>query len=159
MAGVGNLLRGDDGFGVEVVRRLLADALPSSVEVMETGISGLSLVQKLFEGYDALIVVDTVDRGGAPGTVYLLEPQVPDATSLSQEELDALLGSSCAIEPSRALILAKALGVLPERVLVVGCQPQNCDELDRGLTEPVLKAVEAALQYVRGAIDKLREGP
>ena len=154
VAGVGNLLRGDDGFGVEVARRLLSQGPPPGVEVMETG-GGVGLVQKLLDGYDALIVVDAVERGGAPGTVYLLEPQLPDTVSPPTDELDALLGHLCDTQLSRLFILAKALGVLPPKVLVVGCQPQCCDELGSGLSGPVLQAVEVALERVRTAIEKL----
>ncbi len=154
VAGVGNVLRGDDGFGIEVVRRLLSQGTPPGVEVMETG-GGVGLVQKLLDGYDALIVVDAVQRGGAPGTVYLLEPQLPDTLPPPTDELDALLGHLCDTQLSRLFILAKALGVLPPKVLVVGCQTQCCDELGSGLTEPVLEAVEVALERVRAAINKL----
>ena len=111
------------------------------------------------DGYDALIVVDAVERDRAPGTVYLLEPQVPDALTLSPDALDALLGHLCDTELSRLFILAKALGALPEKVFVVGCQPQSCDELGTGLTEPVLKAVEVAVEKVRAAIGKLDGKP
>ena len=83
VAGVGNILRGDDGFGVAVVERLLTrGSLPSGVDVIETGIGGMSIVQQLMEGFRALIVVDAVDRGEKPGTVFVLEPEVPDASEL-----------------------------------------------------------------------------
>lgn len=154
VAGIGNRLRGDDGFGIEVVRRLQAQGPPSGVEVMEAR-GGVDLVQRLLDGYDALIVVDAVERGGAPGTVYLLEPQVSNTLSLPTDERDALLGHLCDTQLARLFTLAKTLGVLPEQVLVVGCQPQSCDELGSGLSEPVGKAVEVALQYVRAAISKL----
>src|SRR6476659_1277610 len=73
VVGVGNVLRGDDGFGVEVVHRLAARTdLPATVKIMETGIGGMSILHELFNGFDALLVVDAVDRGGEPGTVYLL---------------------------------------------------------------------------------------
>lgn len=158
VAGVGNVLRRDDGFGVEVVRRLLSQGPPPGVDVIEAS-GGVGLVQLLLDGYDALIVVDAVERGGAPGTVYLLEPQIPDTLTLSPDVLDALLGHLCDTELSRLFILAKALRALPDKVLVVGCQPGSCDELGTGLTEPVLKAVELAVEKVCAAISKLDGKP
>lgn len=138
VVGVGNLLRRDDGFGVEVAKRLAARGnFPKGVKVVEVGIAGISLVQELFDGYDALIIVDAVEQGGAPGTTYLLEPKVPKVDSHSQKEL-----AGCSTEPSKALILAKALGVLPKKVLVVGAQPEAVDELRTGLSEPVEAAAE-----------------
>ncbi len=67
VAGVGNLLQGDDGFGVEVAHRLQARKLPPEVTVCETGMGGIHLVQEISAGYDVLIVVDAVDRERPPG--------------------------------------------------------------------------------------------
>jgi len=67
VAGVGNVLHGDDGYGVAVAQRLMQRPdLPPAVKVVEVGIGGISLVQELFDGYDVLMIVDAVDRDGAP---------------------------------------------------------------------------------------------
>ena len=58
VAGVGNLLRGDDGFGVEVARALEGRSLPPEVRVVETGIGGIHLVQEMLTPADALLVID-----------------------------------------------------------------------------------------------------
>jgi hydrogenase maturation protease len=150
VAGVGNVLRRDDGFGVAVAQRLLAaGTLPDGVDVLETGTGGLSIVQQLMDGYASLIVVDAVDRGAEPGTVFLLEPQVPDPGTLSADEACATFCNLHLTEPSRVFLLARALGVLPERVLLVGCQPQECEELGEGLTAPVDAAVSVAVRRIQ----------
>src|SRR5690349_10522091 len=64
VAGIGNVFLADDGFGVEVARRLAARPLPESVRVMDAGIRGMDLVYALLEDYDAAILVDTAVRGG-----------------------------------------------------------------------------------------------
>ena len=149
VAGVGNLLRGDDGFGVEVVQRLEArGALPPNVRVVETGIGGVGLVQELMDGYDGLIVVDALRRDGPPGTLYLLEPDVPDLQAWTTEERHSFLADLHRAEPSRALILARALNVLPPRVVVLGCEPAETEEAVIGLTAPVKRAAEAAVERV-----------
>lgn len=141
------------------LRMLLPKSRPTLAEMeMESG-GGVSLVQKLLDGYDALIVVDAVQGGGAPGTVYLLEPQLPDTLPHPTDELDALLGHLCDAQLSRLFILAKALGVLPPKVIMVGCQPHSCDELSSGLSRPVQKGVDLALQYVQPAFGKLNGAP
>ena len=66
VAGVGNMLRRDDGFGPAVAASLAG--LPPGVAVVETGIGGVALLQELLSGYDGLILIDAVDRGAAPGT-------------------------------------------------------------------------------------------
>lgn len=74
VAGVGNIFLGDDGFGVEVARRLAAEPLPEQVEVADIGVRGVHLAYQLLDGYDTLVLVDATTRGGAPGTLYLIEP-------------------------------------------------------------------------------------
>jgi hydrogenase maturation protease len=149
VAGFGNLLRCDDGFGVTVARRLRAGPLPPGVRVIEVGIGGIALVQELLDGWPRLLVVDAVRRGGAPGTLYLLEPHVPDPSSLPLTRRRAFLADLHQTEPSRALLLARALGVLPAEVLLLGCEPAECDAFGLELTPAVARAVEVAVQQAR----------
>ncbi len=163
VAGVGNLLRGDDGFGVEMARRLLA-APPRlagvMVTIIETGIGGMHLVQELMSGYDALIVIDAVERGAAPGTLFLLEPERADTASWSAATRRDFFADTHYAEPSHALALAAAVGALPSRVLIVGCQVATVDDLLEGLTPAVARAVEAILPRLPGIIaDLLRDEP
>ena len=159
VACVGNLLRGDDGFGVAVAARLLADGgLPRGIDLLETGIGGLGIVQQLMDGYRALIVVDAVDRGAAPGTLFVLEPEVADPAALPLDEWRERFSNLHLAEPSRVFLLAKAFGVLPERVLLVGCQPRDCDELVETLSPPVAAAVPLAAERVRQLAAELAAG-
>lgn len=159
VAGVGNVLRTDDGFGVEVARRLEGEALPEGVSVVETGIGGIALVQELQEGYDALVVIDAVDHGRPPGTVMLIEPDVVDVHALGWAERSDLLADMHLATPERAMMLARALGVLPPRVLMVGCQPSDPDEVGQGLTAPVEAAVEVAVREILAHVRDLTEVP
>ncbi len=77
VAGVGNIFFGDDGFGVEVAKRLAERELPDGVTVADYGISGMHLAYDLCDGYDRAILIDATPRGGTPGTVYVLEPELP----------------------------------------------------------------------------------
>src|SRR5262245_4707908 len=82
VAGIGNIFFGDDGFGVEVARRLAARKLPPSVRVADFGISGLHLALEMLEReYDTTIFVDAAPRGGRPGTLSLIEPDLSSATT------------------------------------------------------------------------------
>ncbi|MDP9073960.1 MAG: hydrogenase maturation protease [Actinomycetota bacterium] len=155
VAGVGNVLRGDDAFGVEVARQLARETLPDSVRVVETGIGGIALVHELQDGWDALVVVDAVDRGRAPGTVLLIEPEVVDIGELSLADRHDLLADMHLATPERALMLARALGVLPPRLLLVGCQPLNTEPLGQPLSEPVAAAVPIAVATLIGHVRKL----
>lgn len=156
IAGVGNVLRGDDGFGVEVARALSLNAsLPEGVTVFEGGIAGIPLVQELMDGYDALIVADAVERSGAPGTIYVIEPDITDPSMLDPSALHASLADAHYTEPSKVLVLAKALGVLPPKVLIVGCQPAGFDELGAELSDEVRGAVLVAVQRIESLIETM----
>jgi hydrogenase maturation protease len=139
IAGFGNVLRGDDGFGVEVVRRLRAAEPRADVEVMEVGTGGIRLAQELLTPREVLIIVDAMVRGGRPGTVYVLEVDSVNPV----KEVDMHLAV-----PSRALSVAQALGALPSRIYMVGCEPAEADELSMELTPAVLEAVEAAIRRI-----------
>jgi len=156
VAGVGNVLRGDDGFGIAVVQRLAQHPdLPPTVKIVEVGIGGISLVQELFDGYDVLLIVDAVERGGTPGTLYLLEPEVPDLSQWPFEQRQDFLADMHMTTPARALILAKALGVFPRYAYMLGCQPITCDDLVIGLSDPVERAVVPGVERLVEEIRKL----
>ncbi|MGH9095362.1 MAG: hydrogenase maturation protease, partial [Acidimicrobiales bacterium] len=78
VAGVGNIFFGDDGFGVEVARRLDPASAPAGVKVADFGIRGVHLAYELLEGYDILILIDAVSRGDPPGTVSVIEHAAED---------------------------------------------------------------------------------
>ena len=155
IAGVGNVLRADDGFGVQVARRLEHHSFPDGVRVVETGIGGIALVQELQEGWDALVVVDTVDLDRPPGHVVLIEPDVVDVHTLSWADRHDLLADMHLTTPDRALMLAKALGVLPTRVLEVGCIPEDAHAVGETLSGPVLAAVDVAVTEVIRHVSEL----
>ncbi len=155
VVGVGNVLHGDDGFGVEVARRLQAGPLPAGVTVAETGIGGIHLVHELMAGYDALIVIDTVDRGRPPGTVMVIEADVIDVEPMPVEQRHDLLADMHLATPERALMVARAVGVLPERTIMIGCQPVEIETLGIGLTAEVSQAVDTAVTEIHRCLDQL----
>lgn len=155
IAGVGNVLRADDAFGVEVAHRMAEMELPDGVHVVETGIGGMALVQELQEGWDALVVVDAVDLGRPPGNVMLIEPDVVDVHALTVDERHDLLADMHLATPERVMMLAKALGVLPPNVLMVGCQPQDPESIGTGMSAPVEAAVGIAVKEIVRHIDEL----
>ena len=153
VAGIGNLFMADDGFGVEVARRLAERPQPPGVDVEDFGIRGMDLVFALGEGYDAAVFVDAVPRGEPPGTLFLIEPDLaePDAPVM----LDAH-----GMDPVKVLALAGQMGPVPERILVVGCEPQvtmtgDEEELVGDLSEPVRAALDEAVGLVESVLGEL----
>lgn len=144
IVGFGSDLRADDGVGVAVTRSLMAGPLPDGVRCAEVGIGGIALVHELLAGCDRLVIVDGVRRRGAPGTVYVLTPIVPDLQQMSLDERHEFLVDAHFADPYRALVLGRALGVLPAELHVVGVEVAETEELSLELTPAVARAVPVA---------------
>ncbi|HET6375017.1 MAG TPA: hydrogenase maturation protease [Methylocella sp.] len=159
VAGIGNIFRGDDAFGVEVVRQLTKQPLPPGVTVIDFGIRGIDLTYALLDGYDAAILVDTAQRGEAPGTVSVIAPETDAAEPAQPEELCLEPHN---LDPAKVLRLVSALGGSCRNILLVACEPETFgDDSDgmMGLSAPVAAAVgEAALAVERLARDFLSRG-
>ena len=141
VAGIGNVFLGDDGFGSEAARRLAAEPLPEGVTVVDYGIRGMHLAFDLLDGYDALVLVDALPHGGAPGDVTVLEVGEAD---LGDGEFDAH-----GMNPVSVLASLGTLGGrLPPRTHVVGCEPRDVGE-GIGLSPEVAAAVDTALSAIR----------
>ena len=153
VAGIGNIFLGDDGFGCEVVRRLVEREIPEDVEVRDFGIRGMDLAYALMEPYEAVIFVDAVPRGEEPGTVYLIEAEVP-------EEGEVALDTH-GMDPVNVIRLARVLGADIPRTLVVGCEPQvvlsgeQYDDMLMELSAPVEAAVEEAAKLVQSLVEEI----
>lgn len=146
IAGFGNVLRGDDGFGVEVIRSLEPRvARFPGVDLMEVGTGGIRMAQELLTPCDCLIIADAMTRGGAPGSVYVLNVESVDRV----QEVDMHVAI-----PSRALSVAQALGVLPRKVYIVGCEPQHIDELTMELSQPVRNGVDIAVKRIEDILSE-----
>lgn len=153
VACVGNIFLQDDAFGVSVAAALRRRALPDDVRVEDYGIRAVHLVYELLDGYDVLILVDTVSQQeGPPGTLYVIEPDLPprdpDADVLPQVMLDAH-----DLSPGGVMSLAPTLGGSVDRILVVGCQPERVGE-GIGLSPTVQAAVEAAADLVTAVVGR-----
>ena len=148
VACVGNIFRSDDGFGVEVAGRLAGVAVPEGTRVEDFGIRSVHLTYELMEGYDLLVLVDTVSRqDGPPGSLYLIEPDLdalpgPGGGDLPRGPVDAH-----DLPPGGVLGLLPDLGARVDKVLVVGCRPETLDD-GIGLSPPVAAAVDAAAAMV-----------
>lgn len=155
VAGVGNVLRCDDGFGVQVANALLERTQRPEVTVVETGIAGIQLVQDLQDGYDAVIVIDTVDRERPVGTVMVIDYDVIDVHQLEHNQKYDLLADMHLATPERSLMVARALGVLPPIVKMVAVQPVDADSMGIGLSEIVEASIEIAVAEVHRCVDQL----
>lgn len=149
VACVGNIFRSDDAFGVEVGRRLTGVELPEGAKLVDFGIRSVHLVYELMDGYDVLVLVDTVaQQDGPPGSLYLIEPDLAAITAGEQPPFDPH-----DLPPGGVLALLPSLGAMVDRVLVVGCTPE-CLEDGIGLSETVEAIVGAAAGMVLDVVGR-----
>lgn len=156
VAGIGNIFLGDDGFGVEVVRRLSASEIPAGVRVADFGIRGLDLTYALQDGYETTILVDAYPHGQPAGTVSLVEPDLDKLEDFQADVVDAH-----GMNPLNVLRTAKAMNAKLNKVLLIGCEPATLggEEGHIGLSEPVEAAVEEAVRLIISVSKKaLQEG-
>jgi hydrogenase maturation protease len=153
VAGIGNIFLGDDGFGCEVVRRLAEHELSENVEVRDFGIRGMDLAYALMDPYEVVVFVDAVPRGEEPGTVYLIEAEVPDEGEVALD--------THGMDPVSVIRLARVLGAELPRTLVVGCEPKlvftgdDYDDMLMELSEPVQRAVDEAVKLVESVVEEV----
>jgi hydrogenase maturation protease len=157
VAGIGNVFFSDDAFGVEVAHRLAGRPAPHGVRFEDYGIRGIHLAYELLEGYDTLVLIDAVPMGEPPGTLAVIEPEVPAQLSDAGgrpvaggvhgngEGADAGLPPVDAHTMSPDIVLATLarLGGSVGRIVIVGCQPAELKE-GMGLSPAVAAAVDAA---------------
>ncbi len=157
VAGIGNIFLGDDAFGVEVVRRMAVLQLPENVRVADFGIRGFDLAYALQDGYDTTILVDACPQGQAPGTLYVIEPDLKalDGPGIPQPAVEAH-----SMNPESVLRMARAMNIEVKNILLVGCEPETLggEAGQMGLSAPVEAAVDEAVKLVESLVSRIQSG-
>jgi hydrogenase maturation protease len=152
VAGIGNIFLGDDAFGVEVVKRLMERPLPQGVGVTDFGIRSYDLAYALMEDWELVILVDALPRGGEPGTLYTLAPELDSGRV--PPSLDAH-----SMNPVAVLQMVSGLGGRVGHLLVLGCEPATVEPDPQGrigLSPPVAAAVDEAIRIIEDLITRAR---
>ena len=164
IACIGNIFLGDDSFGVEVAQRLMSrktKRYPECVQVVDFGIRGIDLAYTLLDNYDTLVLVDAVSRGGTPGTLYLIEPDLAGIDPEKGVEAGRAAMEAHSMDPLKVLAFARSLGARPIHTFLVGCEsaPLNKNEehaeMQMGLSEPVQATIDEAVQMIDSLVDTL----
>ena len=152
VAGIGNIFFGDDAFGCEVIRALRQRALPQEVTVTDFGIRGYDLAYALTNDFDAVILVDAAPRNSVPGTLYLIEPD----TEGTNDSRDTMMDGH-AMSPITVIKMAKSFGRVCEKLYLVGCEPETCENGDdqMGLSPKVQEAIPQALAMIDSLVNEL----
>jgi hydrogenase maturation protease len=157
VAGIGNIFLGDDGFGVEVAQRLSQRTFPEGVRIVDFGIRGLDLAYALTDGPQVTILIDACPRGAAPGTLYIVEP---DLASVNSPNGPQIAVDAHAMNPMNVLCMAKSMGASLQRILLVGCEPATLgpEEGQMGLSEVVGNAIERAVALTESLVTRILDG-
>ena len=153
VAGIGNIFLGDDGFGVAVSRRLAERGLPAGVDVRDFGIRGMDLAYSLQNDYDAVVFIDATSRGEPAGTLYLIDAAVDADGPLAVD--------THGMDPVKVLAMARALGKVPGRVVIVACETESVlsqsdwSEMEMALSEPVRGSLNRAVIQVESVVHDL----
>ena len=154
IAGIGNIFMGDDGFGVEVAKALTGSSLPPGVRVADFGIRGLDLAYALQDGYETTILIDAFSRGEAPGTIYVVEPDLHDPAASFD---GGNFVEPHAMHPVNVLRMAAAMDASPKHLFLIGCEPMTTDGEDGqiGLSPPVKAGVAEAVRVVKDLVERV----
>jgi hydrogenase maturation protease len=164
IACIGNIFLGDDSFGVEVAQRLTGrktKRYPEGVQVVDFGIRGIDLAYTLLDNYDTLVLVDAVSRGGAPGTLYLIEPDLEGIDPEKGVVAGRAAMEAHSMDPLKVLAFARTLGAQPIPTFLVGCEPallnnnEEHTEMQMGLSEPVRASIDEAIKMIDSLVDTL----
>jgi len=142
--GIGNVLLGDEGFGVHVVEqlRLNPGSLPAGARLVDGGTLGIELLP-LIEDAAALVMVDAVELGEAAGTLRCIEG----------DAIAGCFGGNLSAHQAGAadlIAVARLTGALPPRIALVGVQPESF-----GFSLELSPAVRAALPSAIEAVTRL----
>jgi hydrogenase maturation protease len=141
LIGLGVSHRGDDGVGIEVVRRVAA-LQPQGVDVLE--VDDPASLLDTWSGMDHVVVVDAMSSRREPGTVLTL-----DVTDSSLPSEGWAAGGTHALGLATAVELSRALGRLPRRLMVVGIEVESTapgTQLSAAVSAAVEPSVVAAMR-------------
>lgn len=151
--GIGNLLWGDDGFGVTAATRLAGHpGLPAGVAVVDGGTQGLYLLPLVQEA-ENLLVLDSVDFGAPPGTV----------TVLRDDDIPRFFGQRPLSLHQTAftdvLFAAELTAARPGRITLIGAQYENLDLWGGSLTAPLVAALDPVVELALAELSAWAAGP
>ncbi len=137
--------------------RINNGGLRDEVRVVDFGIRGLDLTYALIDGADVTILVDACPRGGSPGDLYVVEPDL-DSQEAGREAAAAV--DAHGMNPISMIRAAQAMGGPLKKILLLGCEPQTFgpEEGQMGLSEPVASAVDRAIPLLDSLVERLLSG-
>jgi len=134
IVGIGNRLRGDDGLGPEILKRL-KNQIPTLL-LFDVGQVPENYLEKIVKQKpDTIVLIDAVDLGAPPGTIKIIEKDGIRNESLSTHNVSLKLVAEYLQKESSA------------DVFLLGIQPKTT-EFGREISEPVRESLEKVVRML-----------
>ncbi len=138
--GIGNVLRGDDGAGPALIKRIEGDdkflSMKGKLLLMDVGEVPENYLGKIVKHKpDLIILVDAVDWGGVAGSVKIIEQENIINSGLSTH--------NASIELTMKYLSSES----GSRIVLLGIQPETL-KLGSGLSEPVKDALNRVREWL-----------
>jgi hydrogenase maturation protease len=139
--GVGNLLRCDDGVGIHVVDRL--NEVASYIDTLDVALGSVEILEAM-KGRDHVFIVDAIQAGGEPGTIYRV--------NLSKGEEPPRVTHSHGVDLLTTLRLGDSLflGQMPREIVLLAVEAEDVTTLSESCTSKVQAAIEKAVEIILG---------
>jgi len=129
---------------VHALKELENENLPDNCELIDAGTAGIDIIP-LLEGTDKLVIIDAVQGGKKPGTLYRFSPD--DITKPDNKKALSLHQAGVL----ETLSLAKKLMILPKFITIIGIEPKDLDwglDMTRDVKERVPDIVKAVIREI-----------
>lgn len=145
--GIGNPLRSDDGAGLHVIEALRKEHLRGDIDLQEA-LTGLDILEAI-KGYDRIILIDAIQCGGAPGTVYQLSPQ-----DFRDRQTAHSFSAHLNMDFSEMLELGKRVfpGMIAEDIRIIAIEAEDITTISDTCTPAVEKAIPLAVDLIKGLV-------
>jgi hydrogenase maturation protease len=145
--GIGNLLRSDDGAGLHVIEALRKEKANDNVDLLE-GLSGLDILDAI-KGYKRIIIVDAMQTGGEPGTIYKFS-----LVDLKGKHTVHSYSTHLNMDFHTMLELGEKLspGKIPEDIIIIAIEAEDVTTISDTCTPKVLEAIPEAVALIKGLI-------
>jgi len=139
--GVGNLLRCDDGVGIHVVNRL--NEVASYIDTLDVALGSIEILEAM-KGRDRVFIVDAIQAGGEPGTIYRV--------NLSRGEEPPRITHSHGVDLLTTLRLGDSLfpGQMPREMILLAVEAEDIMTLSESCTSKVQAAVDKVVEIILG---------
>ncbi len=141
--GLGNILRGDDGLGIYVVKILKElKVLQNIVDIVEC-YSSLCVLNSM-QDVDKLVIVDSIIKGNEPGTLYYFRLHAFDNVLYSDQKVKISLHD---LTLEDILLLYKYIDAMPKEIIILGCEPYDLT-FRVGLTDNVRRCLGEIINLI-----------